>query len=184
MKLLFNLKRAYLRDYLIKTVRHVELYATENKWWVVGSQTLIVLTKFLILYKDFVITDETYKSLLDTQIEVYEHVSDLPKLTEFINEFIVESEDFVLGISSSRPKLKVDKSGNKYARVTTTTIEYLTISDEEGLKVCLDVFFDICVRLNEHVLRANDPRQKILNDMLFPYLEPLHQIIEDIYSVV
>lgn len=185
MRFFKKLRRDWLADHLINSVRRLEDISVKDKRWDATPEILGSLIKLLQLHYKYVIDEDVIQRLHDA--EIVTQFENLRALDIYFNEFIVQTGPFVRGEINSKPKIESSLSTTSYLRDSyreMSPLDFLEVADKVNLERALKRLVELSQRLNTHLKQASDARRQILIKMMKDEILPAYTVIEKIYEVL
>lgn len=181
MNFFLKTKRAYLRAYLIFSVRRIEKAATAKKRWDVTPVIMGALAKLLIIYVPILIDDVAMRRLKDIKIQT--QFDSLESLEIYCHEFINQTVPFIEGEVSKRPKVESSIRDKIYIREMSIT-KFLKVDSVQELGRVLGSIVALSERLDDHLEGVSDARRNILLNILRETILPVYTTLERTYEVI
>lgn len=176
-----KVKRKYLTQYLLNTVKELEIFSIEKNCWGVRPDIVIILTKLLLNGKEVIFDGQVSTALSQRVVETdFDTITDMEIYT---NAFIAQTKRFIDGDTNNKPKIIAE--GIIISEVGEVgLLYYLQASDDNMLLESIARLNALAKRLDYCIKEATYARQDILLKILTPVLTPLLVILEQIYEVL
>ena len=181
MNFFLKTKRAYLKDYLIYSVRRIEQAATVKKRWDVTPEIMGALAKLLIIYVPILIDNDAMRRLKNIKIQT--QFDSLEILEIYCNEFINQTIPFIQGEESKKPKIESSVRDRIYYREISAT-KFLRVESIQEFERVLGSIVALSERLVDHLEEVSDARRDILLNMLRETILPVYTTLEHTYEVI
>ncbi len=181
MDLFKKIKRNYLKDYLIFSVRRIEKIAARHKRWDVTPEILGMLAKMLIIYAPSLIDESTVKGLKSIKIQT--QFESLQALEVYCHEFMNQTIPFIKGEESKKPRIESRIKSQIFYREVSIT-KFLDVETELQLKRALESLVVLSEQLDDHLRDVPNARRTILLNMLKEIISPVYTLIEHAYEVI
>ena len=172
-----KIKHYILKNYLLSVVKELETYGTERKLWRTNANICLVLTNLLLANKSLVEDIRVDEFVGGTVVSSY---INLTELETYVNDFLTQSQPFINGESSNRPKIVTSVGESNRAIEFLNFVEY----HETGLIDALVRIKVLSERVKSSLKNANDARRGYLEDMLVPIFSILIGLVEQIYGAL
>lgn len=176
-----KIKRNYLKDYLIFSVRRLEKIAARQKRWDVTPEILGMLTKLLLIYAPSLISESTVKGLKSIKIQT--QFESLKSLEVYCHEFMNQTIPFIKGEESKKPRIESRIKHQIFHREVSIT-KFLDVETELQLKRALESLVVLSEQLDDHLRDVPNARRTILLNMLKDIIYPAYTAIERAYEVI
>ena len=97
-----RVKNYILKNYLLNVVTELEAFGTERKLWRTNADICLVLTQLLLANESLIENIRVNEFATQTVISPYINLSELET---YVNDFLTQSQPFINGESSNRPKI-------------------------------------------------------------------------------
>lgn len=176
-----NVKRNYLKSYLINQVRELEKFASNRNSWGERPDIILILTKLLCNGKETLFNGSMFPAIEKLTLETPFYT--LEDLEKYCNEFIKQTKNFAYGDVGYKPRVKVDDEEQYHLKEIKTTY-FLEAQSDSELLLSLDRILKVSKSLDAHLKEANFARREILLRLLKPTIYPLLVTIEQMYEAL
>lgn len=176
-----NVKRNYLKHYLIGEVRRLEQFASSRNSWGERPDIINILTKLLCNGKAIIFNGEMLPKLEDKFVE--SPFFSLDELENYSHEFIKQTSEFAQGGVGHKPRVRVENE-EMYRVKEVKTLYFLNAQTDAELLASLKRVETISKDLDTYLKTANFARREILLKLLKPTIYPLLVTIEQMYEAL
>ena len=181
LNIIKELKRSYLKDYLLFTVGRIEKEAKLYKRWDSTPEILIVLTKLLLIYYPILVDDKTIEKLKLVRIQT--QFENMKILEEYCHEYMKQTRSFISGEVNNRPRIDFSNKTKLYER-DISLLHFLELENVLQLKEKLESLVVLSEQLDDHLKDVSEARRKILLNILRDVISPVYFVIEQIYEAI
>ena len=172
-----RVKNYILKNYLLNVVTELEAFGTERKLWRTNADICLVLTQLLLANESLIENIRVNEFATQTVISPYVNLSELET---YVNDFLTQSQPFINGESSNRPKI-VTSVGESNREIEFINFIEFHETDLFNALVRIKVLSE---RVKSNLKNANDARRGYLEDMLVPIFSILIGLVEQVYGAL
>lgn len=173
-----KIKRKILKTYLLARLEELEQFSLANKCWKANADVAIVLSD-LLLANTSLIENLDGHSILQGKIVDSPYIN-LSELELYVSDFLKQSRPFILGETSSRPKVISEAGSTQRSVDMVKFIEF----HNGGFIGALERIKVLSLSVKDTMNKANSARGSYLEDMMSPIFHVLLGLIEEIYEVL
>lgn len=174
-----QIKRNYMRKYVVKCVQQVEQSYSEFNAWALTPEVLMLMLEVLINNFDLIYGEDWAKKV--GALEIQSNLFNISEFQVYSDEIIKQTRYFVNGEISSMPVVDVSHlTGRGVYPITLAT--FLSTFHKDRFLSTLENIVKICNSLDKVVWETNSARRPILLKTISPFLATLFEITEILYA--